>query len=107
MQRIAALCNFRRLLVEPTDPGRQTDDKTLLEAPQRLQNSLHGPYGLRPSSVDVIDDNVQWTYNLTVGPGGSPGRLASFTVLNDSPASDRCRQALVSTNGFGGQAAAL
>ena len=60
-----------------------------------------------PSSVNVIEDNVEWTYNLTVGAGETK-RLAQFTVLGTTRAQAiAAANALVTNSGFGGEAAAF
>ncbi len=55
----------------------------------------------------MIEDNVEWTYNLTV-PANDTKRLATFTVLGTTrlQAIDAAN-ALVTAGGFGGQAAAF
>jgi hypothetical protein len=94
------------LLVEPTDLWFGTDDADGTGTPAII-HLLHGPYGLQPTSVNVIDDNVEWTYDLTV-PAGATRRLAYFTVLGTTRAEAiASADALVTTNGFGGEAAAF
>jgi Ca2+-binding RTX toxin-like protein len=57
--------------------------------------------------VNVIEDNVEWTYNLTV-PAGETKRLASFTVLGTTRAEAiAAANTLVTNTGFGGEAAAF
>jgi hypothetical protein len=68
---------------------------------------IHGPLGLRPSSVSVIGDNIEWTYNLTV-PAGQTVRLESFTIVATTRAAAiASANNLVTPTGFGGQAAAF
>ncbi|MFO1001424.1 MAG: fibrinogen-like YCDxxxxGGGW domain-containing protein [Planctomycetaceae bacterium] len=94
------------LLVEPTDLWFGTDDADGTGTPAII-HLLHGPFGLQPTSVNVIEDNVEWTYNLTVAAGETK-RLASFTVLGTTRAEAiAAANALVTTNGFGGEAAAF
>ncbi len=95
------------LLVEPTDLWFATDDDNPTGGTPAIVHLLHGPFGLQPTSVNVIEDNIEWTYNLTVGPGDSK-RLASFTILGTTRqrAIDSVN-ALIPTSGFGGQAAAF
>jgi autotransporter-associated beta strand protein len=70
-------------------------------------NYIHGPFGLQPSSVSVVGDNIQWTYNLTV-PAGQTAQLAYFTILASTQAvAVASANALVTNSGFGGQAAAI
>jgi hypothetical protein len=52
-------------------------------------------------------DNIQWTYEITV-PAGETVRLAHFTILADTRAAAEAAAAtLVTSSGFGGQAAAV
>ena len=44
-----------------------------------LIHYIHGPAGLVPASVNLIGDNVVWTYNLTV-PAGQTRELGYFTI---------------------------
>jgi len=70
-------------------------------------NYIHGPLGIEPSSVSVVGDNIQWTYNLTV-PAGQTTQLAYFTILAATKAAAiASAKALVTSNGFGDQAAAF
>ena len=66
-----------------------------------------GPLGLRPTSVVCTDDNVEWTYTITV-PAGQTAQLAYFTIVSPTRAGAiAAANALVTSNGFGGQAAAF
>jgi hypothetical protein len=68
---------------------------------------IHGPFGVQPSAVAVLGDNIEWTYNLTV-PAHQTARLAHFTILaDDRTAAMAAADALVTPAGFGGQAAAF
>jgi len=68
-------------------------------------NYIHGPFGLEPSSVIVVGDNIQWTYNLTVAAGQTT-QLAYFTILATTQAAAvASANALVTRSGFGNQAA--
>ncbi len=98
-------------IVEPTDWWFGTDDGDGTGTPAII-HLLHGPGGLIPASVNVIEDNVEWTYNLTIGAGETK-RLAEFTVLGTTRV-----QAIIAVNalftsngfgisGFGGEAAAF
>ncbi len=94
------------LIVEPTDWWFGTDDGDGTGTPAII-HLLHGPGGLIPSSVNVIQDNVQWTYDLTVGAGVTK-RLAQFTVLGTTRAQAiAAANTLVTNSGFGGEAAAF
>ncbi|NUQ64120.1 MAG: VCBS repeat-containing protein, partial [Pirellulales bacterium] len=66
---------------------------------------MHGPAGLQPTSVLRTDDNVEWTYDLTVRAGQTV-RLATFTIMAESRTAAEAAAAVLATpNGFGGQAA--
>ena len=68
---------------------------------------IHGPGGLRPASVSLVGDNIQWTYNITV-PAGQTVQLAYFTIIAATRAEAvAAAKALVGVGGFGGQAAAF
>jgi hypothetical protein len=93
-------------IVEPTDLWFGTDDVDGTGTPAII-HLLHGPFALQPSSVNVIGDNVEWTYDLIV-PAGETKRLASFTVLGTTRAEAiAAANVLVTSNGFGGEAAAF
>ncbi|MBL8810286.1 MAG: cadherin domain-containing protein, partial [Planctomycetaceae bacterium] len=93
-------------IVEPTDLWFGTDDGDGSGTPAVI-HFLHGPGGLQPTSVNVIEDNVEWTYDLTV-PAGQTSRLATFTVLGTTRAQAiAAANVLVASTGFGGQAAAF
>ncbi len=67
---------------------------------------IHGPLGLMPVSVQIVGDNITWTYNLTVDAGATV-RLGSFTILGTTEAAaEAAANALVTSSGFGNQAAA-
>ena len=92
------------IIVEPTDWWFGTDDGDGNGTPAII-HLLHGPGGLIPASVNVFEDNVEWTYNLTVGAGETK-RLAQFTVLGTTRAQAiAAANALVTNTGFGGEAA--
>jgi hypothetical protein len=68
---------------------------------------IHGPGGLKPSSVGLIGDNIQWTYNLTV-PAGQTVQLAYFTIVSPTRTEAvAAAQAMVTRVGFDGQATAF
>ena len=91
--------------VETTDQWIGTDDADGTGTPA-IVHYIHGPRGLQPTSVNVIGDNIEWTYDLTV-PAGESVRLAHYTILADSRADAQAAEALVTTAGFGGEAAAF
>ncbi len=93
-------------LVEPTDWWFGTDDADGTGTPAII-HLIHGPLGQTPTDVQVIGDNVEWTYSLTVDAGQTK-RLAYFTVLGTTRADAiASANALVTPTGFGGQAAAF
>ena len=66
---------------------------------------IHGPGALKPVSVSVIGDNIQWTYNITV-QAGQTVRLGYFTIVATTrAAATAAADVLVTPSGFGGQAA--
>ena len=68
---------------------------------------IHGPRGLEPTLVNVIGDNIEWTYDLTV-PAGETVRLAHFTILAESRVDAQAAvEALATDNGFAGEAGAF
>jgi hypothetical protein len=68
---------------------------------------IHGPAGLATTDVRVTGDNIEWTYSITV-PAGQTVRLAEFTILGTTRAAVTASAvALVTPDGFGGQAAAF
>ena len=68
---------------------------------------IHGSLGLTPVSVNVVGDNLVWTYNLTVNAGETV-RLAYFTIVGATEAAaEAAATALVTPSGFNGQAAAF
>ncbi len=94
------------MLVEPTDWWFGTDDADGTGTPA-LIHLIHGPSGLVPSAVAVTEDNVDWTYDLTVNPGETK-RLGYFTITATTRASAiAAANALVTPTGFGGEAAAF
>ncbi len=68
---------------------------------------LHGPMGLVPSNVQLIEDNVAWTYNVTVKPGETKELGEYIIVANTRAAAIAAVNALFNANGFTGQAAAF
>jgi hypothetical protein len=89
--------------VEPGDRWVGTDGN----GTPAVIHFIHGPGGLKPSSVGLTGDNIQWTYNLTV-PAGQTVQLAYFTIVGSSTAEAvAAADALVTRAGFGGQATAF
>ena len=83
----------------PVDRHRQRQRRTA------VIYYLHGPYGLTPSSVQVIGDNLTWTYSITV-PAGQKIELAYYAITAASPAAAvSAAGALVTSAGFAGHAA--
>jgi hypothetical protein len=91
------------LVVETTDRWFGTDDADGSGSPAVI-HLVHGGRGLAPTSVSVTGDNVEWSYNLTVGAGETK-RLGTFTVLGTTRAQAiAAANVLVGPTGFGGQA---
>ncbi|MCO6459575.1 MAG: VCBS repeat-containing protein, partial [Pirellulaceae bacterium] len=93
---------------ETTDQWIGTDDGDGTGTPAVI-HFIHGPDGLKPNDVQVVGDNIFWTYNVIVQPGATL-QLASFTVVNDTRAgAEAAVSALVNANntGFANQAAAF
>ncbi|MCY2987786.1 MAG: FG-GAP-like repeat-containing protein [Planctomycetota bacterium] len=90
--------------LESTDQWIGTDDADGSGTPAVI-HYLHGPSGLRPSSVIRTGDNLEWTYDLTV-LAGQTVRLAGFTILATSrTAAIAAAGALIDGSGFHGHAA--
>ena len=69
-----------------------------------LIHYIHGPLGLEPTSVDIVGDNIEWTYNITVAAGQTL-RLAELTIESNTEAGAiAAAGGLVSNTGFTGQA---
>ena len=93
-------------VVSPNDQWIGTDDADGTGTPAII-HYIHGPLGLKPGSVSLVGDNIQWTYNLTV-PAGQTVRLAYLTIVSTTRAvAVAAADTLVSVYGFGGQAAAF
>jgi hypothetical protein len=93
-------------VVEPSDQWIGTDDGDGTGTPAII-HYIHGPAGLQPTAVEVIEDNIYWTYDITV-PAGETLRLANYTILHDTRAGAiAAANALVTPGGFAGQAAAF
>ncbi len=93
--------------VETSDQWIGTDDASDGSGTPAVIHYIHGPMGLRPVSVSVTGDNITWTYNLTV-PAAQTVRLESYTIVATTRAAAvASAKALVTSSGFGGQAAAF
>jgi cyclophilin family peptidyl-prolyl cis-trans isomerase len=93
-------------IVSPNDLWFGTDDGEDGGGTPAIIHYIHGPGALQPDSVDVIGDNVRWTYPLT-GRAGQTVRLGYFTIVAPPRAEAvAAANALVTPFGFGGQAAA-
>ena len=91
-------------IVSPNDQWIGTDGGTGNPA---IIQYIHGPAGLKPTSVAVTGSNITWTYNLTV-PAGQTVTLAYFTIVSPTQAGAiAAANALVTPGGFGGQAGAF
>ncbi|MEM6979881.1 MAG: GEVED domain-containing protein, partial [Planctomycetota bacterium] len=71
-------------VVESTDYWIGTDDADGVGSPA-IVHLLRNQWGIQPTSIDVVGDNVFWDYSLTI-PAGETVRLAHFTVLADTRA---------------------
>ncbi len=93
-------------IVEASDQWIGTDDADGTGTPAII-HYIHGPSGVQPNSVEVIGDNIYWEYNLTV-PAGETVRLTHFTILNTTRSGAiAAANALVTSSGFAGEAAAF
>ncbi|MEQ8633717.1 MAG: hypothetical protein RIC33_02590, partial [Gimesia maris] len=90
-------------IVEPTDLWIGTDDADGTGTPAII-HYIHGPQGLIPATIELVGDNIIWTYEITVDPGETV-RLAHLTILDDNRAdAEAAANALVSSTGFTGEA---
>jgi hypothetical protein len=90
-------------LIEPTDEWFGTDGR----GTPALIHYIHSQAGLKPTSIERIGDNIQWTYTITVNPQ-QVVELAYFTILGETrTAAIDAAHALISNKGFGGEAAAF
>ncbi len=90
-------------IIEPTDLWIGTDDTDGSGTPAII-HYIHGPQGLIPATIELIGDNIVWTYEITVNAGETV-RLAHLTILDDSRAdAEAAANALVSSTGFTGEA---
>ena len=93
-------------IIEPTDLWIGTDDADGSGTPAII-HYIHGPQGLIPLTVELVGDNIVWTYEITVDPGETV-RLAHFTILDESRAdAEAAADALVASTGFTGEAASF
>lgn len=94
-------------VVDATDRWIGTDGGDPNGGMPAIIHYVAGPGGLRPESINVIGDNIEWTYAITV-EAGETLRLAYFTILNETRAGAiLAAEALVTPSGFGGEAAAF
>ena len=98
----------RDSILEPTDTWFATDDDDPFGGAPAVVHLLRSQFNLslQPTNVEVTEDNVDWTYSLTV-PAGSIRRLATFTIVGNTrqQALDAVN-ALLKTNSLAGQATA-
>ncbi len=88
-------------IVDATDRWIGTDDADGSGTPAII-HYIHGSNGIVPVSAQVVGDNIEWTYNLTV-PASQTVRLAHFTILDATRAgAEAAAAALVTSGGFGG-----
>jgi hypothetical protein len=84
--------------VETADQWIGTDDADGSGTPA-IVHYIHGPSGLRPTSVVRTGDNIEWTYNITVHASETV-RLASFTILSTTRAEAEAAASALAPNGF-------
>jgi uncharacterized repeat protein (TIGR01451 family) len=92
-------------VVSPNDQWIGTDDGVDGDGTPAVILYIHGPHGLEPTSVQLLGDNVTWTYAITV-PAGQAIELASYLIVADTQEQAIAdANALVTSAGFGGHAA--
>lgn len=85
--------------VETTDWWIGTDDADGTGGPAVI-HLVHGPIGLQPNVMNVLEDNIEWEFDLTIAPGETL-RLAYFTVLGTTRSEAVARvEALVTSGGL-------
>ncbi len=88
---------------DATDRWIGTDDADGSGSPAII-HYIYGPGELPPTAVQVIDDNVYWSFDVTV-PAGETLRLATLTILGETRAdATAAAAALVTPAGFAGEA---
>ena len=91
----------------PNDLWVGTDDALDGSGTPAIIHYIHGPGALKPVSVEVIGDNIQWTYDITVSAGQTIS-LAYFTIVAATRTEAvAAANSLVTPTGFGGQAAGV
>jgi uncharacterized delta-60 repeat protein len=92
------------VLVEPTDWWVGTSDGTGGPA---VIHVFRSPTGLQPTGIDLTGDSLEWTFDLPVGASQTQ-RLATLTVVGDTPADARASlNGLMGAGGLGAAAALL
>jgi hypothetical protein len=87
-------------IVEPSDRWIGTDGN----GTPALIHYIHGHGGLQPLAAEVIGDNIQWIYEITV-PAGQSVQLAYLTIAGATRSEAvAAAETLVGTSDFGGQA---
>ncbi len=93
-------------IVEATDTWFGTDDGDGSGAPAVI-HFIRNSTGLSPTAVAVTEDNVDWSFDVTIGAGETK-RVASFAILATNRADAvSAANALVTGNGFAGEAGAF
>ncbi len=64
-------------MIETTDWWMGTDDMDGNGA-SAVVHLVHGPEGLNPTSITLVEDNLHWSYQISIAPGETK-RLASFS----------------------------
>ena len=94
-------------VVSTADQWIGTDDAIDGGGTPAVIHYIHGPAGLKPTSVSVSRDNISWTYSLTV-PAGQNGEPGDVHDAEHYPCRrDHRGQRAVTGNGFGGEAGLL
>jgi phosphoribosylcarboxyaminoimidazole (NCAIR) mutase len=94
-------------IIGPNDLWIGTDDNVDGSGTPAVIHYIRGPGSLKPDSVSLVGDNLQWTYTLTI-PAGQTVRLAHFTIVAmDRSTAVAAANAVVAPSGFGGQGGAF
>ncbi|PHS14845.1 MAG: hypothetical protein COA78_05540 [Blastopirellula sp.] len=87
------------LIIEPTDMWIATDDADNAGAPAVI-HMLHGPLGITPTSISLVNDELVWEYDIVV-PANETIRLGVLNVIDYSQAAiQEDVQALLGPGGF-------
>ena len=91
-------------LFTPADQWIGTDDNIDGGGSPAIIHYVHGLYGEQPWAVNIINDNISWTYSLTV-PAAGTVRLTYFTIVATTRSQAiAAADALATTSGFSDEA---